>query len=175
MIHSGKVAALAAIAGATFGAERAAALTKVNFSIAATDSLSDVVLGGGPAQYQYGGATFKTASTLVPLGNAQIGSLSSIAGIGANDVYDSNVRDILTNSNVTLPNDVFLHLKFDVAGQNQFGFAAFNTAGTLTSVSYKPASQVPEPAAWAMLITGFGAVGAALRRRRREARLGLAA
>ena len=38
-----------------------------------------------------------------------------------------------------------------------------------TPVNFLPASAVPEPASWAMLITGFGLVGAALRQRRPRA------
>ncbi|MEG3174746.1 PEPxxWA-CTERM sorting domain-containing protein [Sphingomonas sp. RB3P16] len=41
---------------------------------------------------------------------------------------------------------------------------------TLDDVSFGPAvSAAPEPASWAMMILGFGAIGAALRRRERRA------
>jgi len=42
--------------------------------------------------------------------------------------------------------------------------------GGITAVDIAPA--VPEPATWLMMITGFGMLGFALRRRRREQRLG---
>lgn len=42
---------------------------------------------------------------------------------------------------------------------------AIYTTGSLT-FTYTPANAVPEPATWAMLVGGFGLVGAGLRRRR---------
>jgi hypothetical protein len=45
-------------------------------------------------------------------------------------------------------------------GQNKFGF------DVLDDISVTGVSAVPEPAAWASLLLGFGALGAALRRRR---------
>jgi hypothetical protein len=46
----------------------------------------------------------------------------------------------------------------------------FNTGDkvVLDLNGYMPPSTVPEPAAWALLLTGVGAIGSALRQRRRE-------
>lgn len=48
---------------------------------------------------------------------------------------------------------------------------AFNRAGLSNARLYitQPPPAVPEPGTWAMLILGFGLVGAAMRRRRRDA------
>lgn len=173
-----KIVSLTAAAGAALGAERAAALTTVSFDIPANAPQQSPIFIGGAinAQYGYGGAAFKTASTFVPYGSSLTGSLVTTPGIDANDIYGFNSVEILSQSGATLATDVYLRLKFDVAGESQLGYASFNTAGTLTAISYQAApAAVPEPAAWTMLVTGFGAAGAALRRRRREARLAVAA
>ncbi len=154
--------------------DRAAALTTVTFNIPATASVTPFLLGSiGSPQYSYGGAAFKQASLFTPNGSALIGSASALPGIDANDSYTASSQAILFEAGATLPANVFYRLKFDADGQSQLGYAAFDTAGTLTSVSYQAA--VPEPAAWAMLVVGFGASGAALRRRRRQQRLTQAA
>lgn len=44
----------------------------------------------------------------------------------------------------------------------------FYVSGTIT-VEYEPSAVVPEPATWAMMISGFGMVGGAMRRRKLQA------
>jgi len=48
------------------------------------------------------------------------------------------------------------------------GFGWFNNSGSATvTINYSPLiADVPEPAAWAMMIVGFGAIGMEMRRRR---------
>jgi len=49
-------------------------------------------------------------------------------------------------------------------------FTQFDWNGTVQlAYDYTPTATVPEPASWALMILGFGAAGAALRRRRRGA------
>lgn len=50
--------------------------------------------------------------------------------------------------------------------QHDFGTAT-SGYGLQTTFDFSPASAVPEPATWAMMIGGFGIVGMAMRRRRR--------
>jgi hypothetical protein len=67
---------------------------------------------------------------------------------------------------------------FDVLAGDQFGFYVFTTDGDFGAATFSvsnlsPAytlggSVVPEPESWAMLIAGFGLVGATMRRRRRH-------
>jgi len=42
-----------------------------------------------------------------------------------------------------------------------------NTDGWSNAVLYTPTAAVPEPATWAMMLLGFGAIGVSMRRRRR--------
>jgi len=56
----------------------------------------------------------------------------------------------------TLANPIF--------GPGTFSFTGF-TRGTLTVSQIAAAAAVPEPATWAMMLMGFGAVGFAMRRR----------
>src|SRR5256885_7200208 len=41
--------------------------------------------------------------------------------------------------------------------------------GSLTITQSGPRTAVPEPASWAMMLLGFGAIGLTIRRRKREA------
>jgi len=52
-----------------------------------------------------------------------------------------------------------------VVGQGQFEYQQANIGGTLTYIY----AAVPEPATWAMMLAGFGAIGYATRRRSRMA------
>jgi len=60
-----------------------------------------------------------------------------------------------------------------VAGSASPAFAAVSGAFILGKVGgYNGIAGVPEPASWAMMLAGFGAVGAAMRRRRVAVRFG---
>ncbi|HEX7947292.1 MAG TPA: PEPxxWA-CTERM sorting domain-containing protein, partial [Phenylobacterium sp.] len=52
-----------------------------------------------------------------------------------------------------------------IPGGANFGIPTFQD-GTLRFVSIDTTGGVPEPATWAMMILGFGGIGAVLRRRR---------
>jgi len=68
------------------------------------------------------------------------------------------------------PNSIFDARSFYNNGYKTPGFIiAWDYAGS-TFRAVQGASAVPEPAAWAMLITGFGVAGGALRRRSRTIR-----
>lgn len=59
------------------------------------------------------------------------------------------------------------YVRLDVL--NNYGFDQYrpqDISSGLSEVRFSSASAVPEPATWAMMITGFGLVGAMLRRRR---------
>ena len=69
---------------------------------------------------------------------------------------------------------------FFVAGINVLDFVLYNNTqhtalrvGNLTVSADRIAATVPEPATWASLVTGFGAVGAVARRRRRGQRVSI--
>jgi hypothetical protein len=68
----------------------------------------------------------------------------------------------------------FTQLKFELDGITTYGVAELlyinQGAPQLKSLSYEvndAVNSVPEPAVWMEMIAGFGAIGAAIRRRRR--------
>ena len=78
--------------------------------------------------------------------------------------------------------DNFINLRVTSGGQNYYGFA-YTTNDMLNSYGFETTAEtaitattdipaaVPEPATWAMMLVGFGAVGFAMRRRKGERRV----
>jgi hypothetical protein len=89
--------------------------------------------------------------------------------LNAQDYAETLVGDVLTRSLVTTAIRVvitdFAYLDALIDSDVSLGVAS----GSFTATGYQPpvVGGVPEPATWAMLITGFGLVGAAARRRSR--------
>jgi hypothetical protein len=83
-----------------------------------------------------------------------VASLFDLGGLSAPGGFD-----VTTNS--------IIDLELDAAMQGYLGqTSSLAWMGTLAmTYTYRPADAVPEPATWALLIGGFGAVGASLRRR----------
>ena len=104
--------------------------------------------------------------------NGQVSFFSRSNSIGGDDLFDfSNSSPILNIGSA-----------FSVTGTNIFALNQFqNVATSLGSLSFNQSSNVqftsslrqvpavPEPATWAMMLMGFGAMGIALRRRKRIA------
>ena len=105
-------------------------------------------------------------------------------------VYDQNTLggfgSFPTLTSVPFTNgENFLGLRVTSGGQDFYGFA-FTTDSTFNGFAFETlpgvgitattdfAAAVPEPGAWALLILGFGAVGAGLRRRAPKARVAVA-
>jgi hypothetical protein len=88
-----------------------------------------------------------------PASNVQVGSnYSGAKGASTSDGYNIGSG--------------YINLEFtNGAGLSEFGYATV-AGGGVTSVTYAPAA--PEPSTWALLIAGFGAMGVATRRRRRQ-------
>lgn len=64
--------------------------------------------------------------------------------------------------------DTYYGLRFSANGQKYEGFAGLiNGGATINQIGYELAG-VPEPSTWALMIAGFGGVGLAMRRRRRQ-------
>jgi hypothetical protein len=174
----GRFASLIAATGIAGVASSANTANVVTLNIGADAATTGISLASGPASFQYGGLVnpFKTVGTFQTLGSGQFGSFAATSALAPGDSYQSGAISVADcNSSCILNNSAnpFLHLKFQSGAQNYFGVAAFNSAGTLSSISY--AAAVPEPAAWALLVSGFGLAGVAMRRRRREASLAVAA
>ncbi len=77
----------------------------------------------------------------------------------------------ITNANSDSPFTPFVQFSAPGPGWDNFYYAEGKSSVTFTSV-ITDFSGAPEPAAWAMLLIGFGGIGSAMRRR---ARPGLAA
>ena len=109
-------------------------------------------------------------------------SLFDLLSIDLADVYNNgNGGDVLfsfitgsgtTNQTITVDNLVGLQtFAFNMTGLSSFTFTPINTeGGWLQLDNITIGSAVPEPSTWAMMLMGFGAVGLAMRRRRRSDR-----
>ncbi len=181
-------------AAGAMSSAHAATITTVNFDIAPTASPTPVNLAGASlanAQFTYGdfgptsgdvGPPIGVKSVLDGQGLQTIGSAlygPNVAAPGLpspGESYQSGlyltVKD--TGSGPTIKNSAedYLHLKFSEGGQTYLGYADIAGASdpsfapaTLKSVSF---AAVPEPQTWALLISGLGVMGAALRRQRRS-------
>lgn len=79
----------------------------------------------------------------------------------------------LVDGTVITADDVYAHLRFNIDGTTYLGSAHFDTSdhtidgAKLMDVRYTAAS-VPEPAIWAEMIGGLGAIGGAMRGARRR-------
>jgi hypothetical protein len=120
-----------------------------------------------------GGAAFRTVLDGVSTDFPQRGS--GIISYGPDNTFAA----VPTKTTVPYSNgDNYFGLRATLNGQNYYGYA-YTTNNVLNSYGYQtiadtpfvidtnaPAAPVPEPASWAMMIGGFGMVGAGMRRRR---------
>lgn len=163
----------------------AAACVSLYAAPAAASKIVDPVLGAS--------GSFNWVDGLGPIDGIDFtGETDFSLTAGAGDTVDVFLEDFgavgdqfeLTLNSVALTGSVFVagtgHYSYtfdDVvltAGANIFGInvialAPGFTAGGLTSYRFSPVTAgtpgVPEPAAWALMLLGFGGIGAALRRR----------
>ena len=101
-------------------------------------------------------ASFYGAQTVSYLVNGVSGSLA-LGANGANSFigFDSG------------SNAVPVNVVFSFSQQSSLDVLSFQT-GALTNVTPTPAPAVPEPASWAMMILGMGAIGFAMRNAKRR-------
>lgn len=111
------------------------------------------------------------------------GSVTSIASGMLSSLTDANFTSVFFNGQAAAiaPNGRFefasLELVPIMAGQlntltvNGFSFGGASIGGSL---SFTPTSAVPEAATWAMMLVGFGMMGASLRYRRRSSTVAFA-
>jgi hypothetical protein len=114
------------------------------------------------------------AGQLAPFdGTNDFAGLDSISDSGTG--FDATSAAITNLSGYIGTGDVIGSLDVSVgvtSGTYAYSFvSAYNVtnANAFITYTYNPAGGVPEPASWAMLITGFGLTGLAARRRRRTA------
>lgn len=120
-------------------------------------------------------------STLTPLTSPIIGGATNWAQLGANSgacfggVGNGCGSTGWIQSQYTIGTGGQYKIRF---GASNFGDTLLNSglafAGITVAGEPVDPGAVPEPATWAMLILGFGAVGAAMRRRRHTARVSFA-
>ncbi|MFI4964640.1 MAG: PEPxxWA-CTERM sorting domain-containing protein [Caulobacterales bacterium] len=162
--------------GAASQADAAVTVFPVNFS--GGDAFQDISLfDGSPAQFYYGFSGRDLKSEIGAYPGAMLGNLSPVPGLPDPHETFSNTQvktGGLHGDGVGAPSlqsitggDLYVHLTFDEAGVQYVGAAHVDGADTLVDISYDKAA-VPEPAAWALMIGGFGLAGATLRQRRRQ-------
>ena len=81
---------------------------------------------------------------------------------------DGNVltTDFGANGLTGTENSATYIFRTNATAYNNLGFFGVIDGSTLQGRTYMPTSAVPEPATWAMMLVGFGAVGFGMRRRR---------
>ena len=144
--------ALAAL-GAVIGATPAEAAVRYQFSSGESsfDLLLDTFVGAGSSNYTApAGST--CAAQYIPC--SRIGFVNNLAGFG--DLV--SIGDEFGGTGAFFQVDALV---------NTGTYAATN--GSIGSLVVSQVNAAPEPAAWAMLILGFGLAGTALRRRRAPA------
>ena len=161
------VAAAAATVGA--GQAEAAVLITQNFSgltVANDTDRFEINIGGNStAQYVFRGGSNGKAFLSQNDGLSEVGDYSAVASIDSSGSYSNEAK---TGGNGYT--DGYFHLRFALNGTTTYGYAAISAEGyRLDSITYE--APVPEPTTWALMILGFGATGAALRRRRQSAGL----
>jgi hypothetical protein len=136
---------------ATGGYTGAAGVGSTTGSFSFSNTVGDTIATSLPLFFTFGNYTF-SASSISTVGY-------SSPGTGADTAISLYLLGTTiangfaaTNSSVTLQ-------------LNSTGGSAFSAAATLAN---PPSSAVPEPASWAMMLGGFGMMGAAVRSSRRK-------
>lgn len=134
--------------------------------------------GGGNGSSGTVSTTLSTVANLLYTLTFDYGSLAGNSG--ANDALSVTINGVTTvyptSSSLNLAN-AFQSASIDFLGTGGNVLISFTSAGApnvdaiLDNVTI---SAVPEPATWALMILGFGAVGYAARRRRAAARVAVA-
>lgn len=149
-----------------------------------------------PFSFSYLGSTFTISKgdgfgSLISVSTAGSAAVRTVFGSPSTDftdrgvpLYDANTLGGYGSFPVTTPVGAsnganFLGLRVTSAGQsfygflyttnanvNSYGFESLANTG-ITATTTVPAA-VPEPATWALMILGFGAIGYAMRRGQRE-------
>jgi hypothetical protein len=134
-------------------------------------ALDSLDISDGPTSFTYGfqgGFEFSEHTVITPLGGGtdivldgpDLVSFNGPGGGGAFEGIDlGQGRFIAPPGGFTMA----MHQQIVVFDNSTFGFSSIDFDFTTEDA---PISNVPEPASWALLIAGFGGIGAAMRRRR---------
>jgi hypothetical protein len=126
---------------------------------------SNPKMGNALASYGYFGGGADTLFQANPFKTDHIGLVTTTPGLPTLGETFPNTSFNATVSGVGPGVTEYVHLEFITFGQEYLGEATFGADGTLNSISY---AAVPEPAAWALLLAGFGMAGAAARTGRKR-------
>lgn len=150
------------LAQANIGAVAGQTITSATFSfqlLESYDTSSTVTIAGyagtGAIGYQFDApaATFSTAT-------------SGVLVAGLNEI---DVTSIVANAAAAGTEWLNLHFAASNSGNWTYTYPGFgydfDRAQARLTINYSAQSAVPEPAAWTLMIGGFGLVGAAMRRR----------
>jgi hypothetical protein len=171
---------LALMAGAATIASPAVAATTVDFTASGITTLvgpdaPPVTSANGTFAYDYAGGNALTLTAFsLNIGSAHFG-LADVAST-FNSLNDALQIGGLANGGINnllgTTNDFTLSLTFNpLTGSGSSGAFNFTTASTnsfFQSSSVSSAAAVPEPATWAMMLLGFGGIGFAMRRGRKQ-------
>ena len=155
---------------------------QARLSFTASGSAPAAVLGNGVMQVLNTGSLSLTAVSAITIGSKTIAAGGNILTVG---FKDGELLGILAGNNptvsVSLPASSFTTFTSDflespplflsdfsitMSGANPSLALSGDRLGDFTAASVGTFNVVPEPGTWAMLIAGFGMVGAARRRRR---------
>ena len=152
----------AAFATSTFAIAVPAEATIINYSVngsAGTGSFS-LDLTGGVYTLDTVSLTFGTAS--FNISNTQLANLGSNYCLGTASASGCFVDGSTNSFGMTLDPS----LTSQTAGYSIWADGNGGLTGSRNTIITQVAAAVPEPATWAMMLLGFGAIGFALRRRK---------
>lgn len=179
----------------TNGADQVNMPAPVIFSIARAGSLLTVKVGDASSVAQWDHVWTSTSTGFTDIDGLSIRLRTSIGTFRLTDLrYNGDLLDSTTTSGPTstyqadvlsagntfapvnnTSTEIFLWDKvagdFTLTGSLFLGWTGTRPTSAQSTVQIRlldlPAEPIPEPASWAMMIAGFGLVGASLRRRRR--------
>lgn len=111
-----------------------------------------------------------TANTNTPVLEGKAFTASKIGSVSSSAYYPTSASNLTTSVDTT---NGYYGITFTLGKMHYSGWVEIDQNGThISAYDYKQASSVassavPEPAAWALMILGLGATGAALRQRRK--------
>ena len=127
----------------------------------------EISLGGVNAFIPGVTGSVSLASALFAVASTTSDGLTTLEFSLDNSLFNSAIAGLSYNPAVTFSGDNRLNLSQSLSYSVAGGQAFYGTARLGTFSTAAVAGAVPEPATWAMMLLGFGAMSVSLRRRRR--------